>query len=189
MSWQRFSLRLMLFAFVFWAAGFAVFAIDSLTPPSPPPRCDGIAVLTGGQDRISAAFTLLRDGYGQQLLISGVGSHATLAQLGEPGIYRLSDRITLGRHAITTIGNAMEAAQWAHANALHSVIVVTAGYHIRRALVELRRAAPDVRFTAYAVQPPALRHPATRATAFLLLREYTKLLGAWVGVTRGNPMA
>ena len=40
---------------------------------------------------------------------------------------------------------------------MHSLIVVTAGYHMPRALAELRRALPDVTLYPVPVQPPAMR--------------------------------
>lgn len=180
---------------VLLGAGFAWFVHDALKPPAPPPVADGIVALTGGQGRIEASLRLLADGRARQLLISGVAPHATAANVAaalQPdlaaslpaGLWR---QVTLGRHATSTIGNADETAQWARANALHSLIVVTAGYHIRRAMMEIRRTLPDVQLYPYAVRPPALRSPLRGSSIRLLAMEYGKWLMANLGLARTMP--
>jgi len=172
-----------------WCAGLAAFTLDALRSPPPPPHCDGIAVLTGGQNRIETAFTLMHQGYARQLLISGVGPHATIAQLSpSPNTTIPPDRIALGRHAVTTLGNAMEVADWTRRHNLHTVLIVTAGYHLRRAILDMQRAAPNVQFSGYPVRPPALLRPTSPTTIHLLIREYDKLIGAWLGLSRGNAL-
>ena len=53
--------------------------------------------------------------------------------------------------AATTLGNAQETAEWSQAMRFDSLIVVTADYHMPRAMLELRGAMPDTRLTAYPV--------------------------------------
>lgn len=179
----------------FWTLGLAWFIHDSRLPARVATVCDGIVTLTGGQSRIDTSVTLLKGGYGQLLLISGVGSHVTLDQLVKLQRQTLTpdmaDRITLGRRATSTIGNAYEITSWAREHKLHSLLVVTAGYHIRRAIVELHRTAPELDLVAYPVLPPALEAPLSRQTLHLLVREYLKFLGAELsnvtGLPDGNP--
>lgn len=174
-----------------WTLGLAWFIHDSRQPPHVATVCDGIVTLTGGQSRIETSITLLNGGYGQLLLISGVGPHVTLDQLMKLQKQSLSQdmeaRITLGRRAVSTIGNAYEITTWARDHKLHSLLVVTAGYHIRRAIVELHRTAPELDLVPYPVLPPALEAPLTRQTLHLLVREYLKLLGAELGNLTGLP--
>lgn len=176
-----------------WCAGFAWFCVDALNPVSQSVPCDGIVALTGGRDRIETSLMLLDKGVGHKLLISGVGPHATLSQLTEHAPVTLTPdlaaRITLGRRAVSTIGNGSETAEWARRNAIHSLLVVTAGYHIRRAMVELHRAAPGVTLYPYPVRSPALRRSPDRATFSLLLREYIKWIGSHLGLSRGVNLA
>jgi len=176
-----------------WCAGFAWFCVDALHPVPDPVPCDGIVALTGGRDRIEASLLLLDKGIGQKLLISGVGPHATLSQLTEHSPITLSPelirRITLGRRAISTIGNGSETAEWAEKNHIRSLLVVTAGYHIRRAMVELHRAAPTLSLHPYPVRSPALRRSPDRATIRLLLHEYIKWIGSHLGLSRGTNLA
>jgi hypothetical protein len=86
--------------------------------------------------------------------------------------------VTLGREASTTRGNALETAEWARLNHLHSLIVVTARYHMPRALTELARALPGV-----ALFPVPVQSGATAPRLRLLAGEYTKWLAAEIGVS------
>ncbi len=170
-----------------WLAGFVWFADQALLTPTPPPAADGIVALTGGADRIATAILLLRDKRARLLLISGVGPGAALPPLLRgTGVDPASvqDRVTLGRDATDTLGNAAETAAWVRQNGLHSLIVVTAGYHMKRALTELARALPDVALYAVPVVPPAMRGAKGFSALRLLAGEYTKWLASAVGLTR-----
>ena len=169
-----------------WTAGFAVFDSVVHRAAPPPPAAGGIVVLTGGAERVDAAFHLLSDGAAPLLLVSGVGRGADLAEL-DRGM-RLSPeqaaRVTLGRAATTTRGNARETADWVRAQSVGTLIVVTAGYHMPRALLELGRALPAVALHPVPVQSPALRGGMELATMRLLANEYNKYLAVQLGLTR-----
>ena len=169
-----------------WIGGFVWFVRDAMRPASLPLQADGIVALTGGADRVATAIQLLQQNRARLLLISGVG-HATEfgALFHGTGIApgTLTGRITLGRTATDTLGNADEAADWARAHGLHSLIVVTASYHMRRALTEIGRTLPDVALYPAPVLPPALRGAAGFSTLRLLAGEYTKYLAAECGLT------
>lgn len=176
-----------------WAIGFVWFAWQaySAAPPPPPPYADGIVALTGGADRVGTAMRLLSEGRAPVLLISGVPPRGLrgpqveeLAQLAGLDPAPLAGRITLGHAATTTVGNADETAEWAQRLGLRSILVVTASYHMPRALLELGRALPGVDLHPVPVLPPALRGPGTRGTLPLLVGEYNKLLGAELGLAR-----
>lgn len=174
-----------------WGIGFAWFAWQAYRGVPPPERADGIVVLTGGADRIATALRLLSEGRAPVLLISGVPPKELrgpdLEELaGRAGIDPgpLAARVTVGRAATTTWGNAAETAEWAGRLNLRSLIVVTAGYHMPRALLELGRALPGVELHPVRVLPPALRDPGTHAALPLLVGEYNKLLGAELGLAR-----
>ncbi|MBF0858340.1 YdcF family protein [Gluconobacter sp. LMG 31484] len=174
-----------------WLAGFGWFIQDAGKTSVTASMCDGIVALTGGEQRVDTAISLLRGGYGHLLLISGVGPHVTLQHIlhlqQDPLSSPLANRITLGRRATSTIGNAHETAQWARDNHLRRLLIVTAGYHIRRAMLEIHRMAPDLDLVAYPVVPLALQGPMSRRTLFLMFREYNKLLGAEIGALTGLP--
>ena len=172
---------------VAWLAGFLWFLQDLGRPEPVRASADGIVVLTGGADRVAAGLHLLREGRGRVLLISGVGPGVdldTLALKAGIEVAPLAGQITLGRAATTTIGNADETASWVRAQNLHSLLVVTASYHMMRAMTELSRTLPEVRLIPASVVPPALRGGGGLATMRLLAHEYTKWLAAEIGLTR-----
>ena len=186
-------------------AGFGWFLKAAAAPPAEPlRRTDGIAVLTGGAERVETGLRLLLQGRAERLLVSGVHRNATLADLARaaglgPEVQVSADRVALGHVARTTRGNAAEIAAWARAEGLRSIRVVTAGYHMPRALLELQRALPEAELLAHPVVPARLRDPGAVArlrTWSLLAGEYLKLIGAWAGLTRlrdapleGSPLA
>lgn len=166
-----------------WSAGLAWFIRRIDAPPAPVPPADGIVALTGGAERVETALQLLAQDRAPRLLLSGIGGGARLPELDDrSGVDagRLAARITLGRGAQSTRGNAVETAVWARREGVHSLIVVTAAYHMPRALLELRREMPDVRMYPMPVRPPGF-------TGWLRLRrlagEFTKLLGAEAGLS------
>jgi uncharacterized SAM-binding protein YcdF (DUF218 family) len=170
-----------------WAVGFAWFLHAAGQPAPPPPEADGIVALTGGADRVETALRLLAQGRGRLLLVSGVGGAAEFNGLAHrAGVDTgLASRATLGRTAASTRGNAAETAEWAQANNIRTLIVVTAGYHMPRALAELSRTMPDVTLYPVPVQPPALRegHVLSHGALRLLAGEYTKWLAAEAGLS------
>ena len=170
-----------------WGVGFADFSHAARQPGPPPPPADGIVALTGGADRIETALRLLADGHAPLLLVSGVGRGTDLAEVAhrvrlDPA--RLAGRVTLGREATTTLGNAAETAAWARAHGIRRLIVVTAGYHMPRAVLEIRRVLPDVALYPVPVLPPALRGAMDGATVRMLASEYDKLLAVRFGLVR-----
>lgn len=169
-----------------WAIGFAAFTTAARTPRGPPGAADGIVVLTGGAERIDTALHLLANGRAPLLLVSGVAGGADLGDLArrvplDPG---QATRVTLGRAAQSTVGNAAETAPWARGHGMRRLIVVTAGYHMPRALLELQHALPEVELYPVPVQSPVLRSALPTAGVRVLASEYDKLLAVRSGLTR-----
>lgn len=169
-----------------WNVGFAQFNSAARHEGSAPGEADGIVVLTGGADRIDAGLRLLADGRAPLLLVSGVARGADLVDLARrvPLNAAQASRITLGHEAQSTSGNAAETARWARAHDVRRLIVVTAGYHMPRAVLELRRALPGVALYPVAVQSPALRGAPPATTVRMLATEYDKLLAVRFGLDR-----
>ncbi len=148
---------LFLILVLIWTAGLFAFAarISRSTPAPDPPPADGIVALTGPSSlRIAAAMKLLEDGKGGRLLVSGVNRKASRADIRSvskaPG--RLYDCcVDLGFSAADTIGNARETASWARAYGFKRLTVVTADYHMPRALLELKGALPEGQLQPYPV--------------------------------------
>lgn len=154
-------LRLLLLATALaWLAGFIVFlswvplhATDPVIPQGDRP--DALVVLTGPESaRLTRGADLFKAGLAPRMLISGVAP-----MLNEAGVLRKAHRaglklpggVTLGYRATDTVGNAMETASWACANHIHHIWLITADYHMPRALWLLRTAMPDIRITPDAV--------------------------------------
>ncbi|HEX3349264.1 MAG TPA: YdcF family protein [Acetobacteraceae bacterium] len=166
-------------------AGFVWFLHVASAPVALPPHADGIVVLTGGAERVETALHLLAEGRADRLLISGANRSAEFSELARRAHIdpALSDRVTVGHEASDTRGNAAETASWARAKGVRSLIVVTAGYHMPRALAELARALPDVETYPYRVVAPLVRELPDVASLRLLAREYAKYLIVRAGLS------
>ena len=87
--------------------------------------------------------------------------------------------LNLGFTAADTLGNAREAADWARAMHYRRLILVTADYHMPRAMIELRAALPEAAVQPYPVATPVLdaRHwSSTSLGARRMVVEYSKYL-------------
>lgn len=179
-----------------WLLGFLLFAHDVGTIAEGDVKkaghADGIVVLTGGAERIPAGAALLKAGAAPRLLISGVDPRASIDRYfgdAPPPATLRECCITLGSYAADTPGNAREAAAWARKYAVKSLYVVTANYHMRRALLEFSLALPEAKLAPFAVTPPGVEtanwsdYP---GTASLFMEEYNKLLFSYIraGVQR-----
>lgn len=146
-------------------------------------KADAIVVLTGGTGRIKAGLNLLREKKGQRLLISGVYPATTSKQLIETNknskaIFDCC--VDLGRVAENTIGNALEAADWASKNDYKSLILVTSAFHMPRTLIEFSNAMPSLKLIPHPVRLPKKNWWTDGHTTALLAREYSKLILSWV---------
>jgi len=154
-------------------------------------RTDAIVVLTGGSERITTGVYLLANGLADKLFISGVGAPVSPLDLiseefKSPDV--IAAKITLGKMAEDTPGNALETRQWVTSEKISSIRVVTAAYHMPRSLRELEYAMPEIMIIPHPVFPIQVkekwwRHP---GTASLVASEYTKFLfsGARIRVFR-----
>lgn len=171
-----------------WFAGLLAFAsrVQHQTPARAPAPAQGIVALTGAgsNERLAAAMGLLEDGYGRRVLVSGVNRMASREDIRNVSraVRRLYDCcVDLGFTAADTVGNARETADWAQAMRYNRLIVVTADYHMPRAMLELNAVLRGTGVTAqtYAVPTPALkdrhwwRNP---RAARLMVVEYCKYL-------------
>ena len=192
MTGRRLSLRLALAVplvlAVAYGLGFVWFLRKTSEALDLPARADAIVVLTGGPDRIETGLRMLVAGRADKLLVSGLGGGATMPELArraEVDPAQLAGRVTLGRSATTTRTNAVETARWVAEHNVHGLILVTAAYHMPRAMLELGRAMPGVAMYPAPVIPGLRggRVPSWR----LLLEEYTKWLIAAVNLSQFGP--
>lgn len=146
-SMKRFFYIVLFFILTFLSVGFvsyfsALARYDQVEITS----VDAAIVLTGGPDRLADAARLLSTGVTKHLLISGVGGRADLDDLVRvaPSLAPYSSCcVDLGHQAQNTRGNAEEAALWARDKNYKSLAIVTAGFHLPRAMLEVRALLPD----------------------------------------------
>jgi uncharacterized SAM-binding protein YcdF (DUF218 family) len=160
--------------------------VQQSTPAPLPPPAQGIVALTGAgsNERLAAAMGLLEDGMGERVLVSGVNRMASREDIRNVSraVRRLYDCcVDLGFTAADTVGNARETAEWAKAMRYSSVTVVTADYHMPRALLELKAVlrGTGVEVASYAVPTPALKSRTwwrSPRAARLMVVEYCKYL-------------
>ncbi len=164
--------------------GFLSFMRSAQTPGVEPASAEAIVALTGGANapRLAEAGGLLERGKGARLLISGVNEATPdrdLKPLLRVDAETFACCVESGRAAVNTVGNADETRAWIRRHRLRHVIVVTDGYHMPRALLELKAANPGVLFTPYpVVAGPFVREGWWRDDAAfgLVVREYGKYL-------------
>jgi uncharacterized SAM-binding protein YcdF (DUF218 family) len=146
---------------------------------------DAIVVLTGGSQRVQAGLQLLAAGRAKKLFVSGV-YHGTdvsaLLHVQRQTPDALQCCIVLGHTADNTYGNALETAAWVRQEGYTSLRLVTANYHMRRALLEFARAMPEVRIVPNPVFPETVRERwwAWPGTLDLVIGEYDKYLWALI---------
>lgn len=154
---EAFALGILVAA-VFDFLRFTDRAADAAQNAIAPPDADAVVVLTGGGARLATAADLARD-KALPMFISGVNPDssdedvAAAAGLDEEW---MACCVTSGRAARTTAENGREIAGWADEQGYDELIVVTSGYHLERALLELRRQMPDARLDGYAVASPVI---------------------------------
>ncbi|KIL97968.1 hypothetical protein CCC_01029 [Paramagnetospirillum magnetotacticum MS-1] len=168
-----------------WGGGLIWFAADlGIRAEDDATVTDAVVVLTGGAERLNSGLALLEAGRGRMLFVSGVHKGVDLADLlrqAHVSPERVRCCITLGHAADDTVGNAVETAAWMRREGFSSLRLVTAAYHMRRALLELRRALPEAQIIAHPVFPDAFKRDQWwrwPGTAHLLAVEYTKYLAA-----------
>ena len=180
------TLAVLLVAALIWAAGLLAFAsrVERSTPAPDPAPAGGVVALTGvgSNERIAAAMRLREAGKAERMLVAGVNREASREDIRDvsKAVRRLYDCcVDLGFAAANTRGNARETAEWAAARGFDSLIVVTADYHMPRAMLELGATMPAVELQAYPVPTPQFQARdwwRTSAGARLMTMEYLKYL-------------
>ena len=141
---MRRGLFILLLLPVAFLAGFLMFALEAERFESlAASRADGVVVLTGGGERIDIGAQLVTQQRGRRLLISGVNEKVTREDmLGRYPQLRAIEVccLDLGYRARNTVGNALEASEWAARHGYRSLILVTAASHMPRAVADVWRA-------------------------------------------------
>ena len=158
-----------------WVFGFLWFA-TALPQPAAAQHTDAIVVPTGSGGRIPRGLTVLRAGGADRMLVTGVDADVRPGEFAAE--YDVPARlmeccVTLGFVALDTRGNARETVHWMAKHDVHSIRLVTADWHMRRAAHELEAALP----AGTEVVRDAVR---TEPSLWILLLEYHKLIATWL---------
>lgn len=166
---------------VLWLCGLVIFSLKNSQLPTVPNKVDAIVVLTGGPTRIEKGLEFFAAGKSQYFFISGAHPDVLVKEIAAQwkGTTPLPDCcIVLGHKATTTTENAQETKEWAQANNIKSILLVTSDYHMARAKLELSNALPDLEISPYPVSA-FLPH---QSRALLFFKEYNKVLYRWAQI-------
>lgn len=176
-----------------WTGGLVWFGAGMPSQAAEPnPRTDAIIVLTGGAERLAEGGRLLTSGSAGWLFVSGVNlgvAKPTVLQIAGIKQPRLIGSVILGYRARNTKQNAQETARWLKARGFSSIRLVTANYHMRRAVLEFRRVLPRARIVTHPVFPqPVNPGPwwQNMTALSVVAGEYNKYLAALLG--GGEPL-
>lgn len=177
---RRYILFFGIFISALWLFGLGIFWI--LLPQTPidvHTSTDGVVVLTGGTGRVQLGFSLIEQGLGKKLLITGVNPTVKMNTLfavqKTPPKDSVKGVTDLGYKAENTQGNAQEAARWAQVENIKSLRLVTSSYHIPRSVWEFSKLMPEV-----AIIPHPIIHTGknVQKSFYFLMREYHKFIWA-----------
>ncbi len=133
----------------FWLIGLAVFIHEVYGYKINLKETEAIVILTGGSGRLNTGLDLLKQDKSESLFISGVNKDVSLDEINKD--VDLSDHITLGYLAESTLENAKETAAWVRENGFESLRLVTSFYHMPRSLLEFKFILPEVKIIPHAV--------------------------------------
>ena len=182
---MRVFLAVIVLTLLAYAIGFVLFVSNLPVAPAEMPRADGIVVLTGGDERLETAVSMLEGGVAERLLVSGTALSVTKKTVGKisGGGPRFDCCADIGYAAEDTHGNAEEAALWAREHKFNSLILVTGRHHMPRTIKEFSARMPDITLIAYPVEQSGValvqwwQRP---RTAQFLHKEYFKYLASMV---------
>ncbi len=163
-----------------WLLGLGIFWIDiPKYPADTHTQTDGVVVLTGGPGRVQVGFSLIEQGLGKKLLISGVNPtvkiNALFAAQKNPPKDSVKEVTDLGYEAENTQGNAQETARWVKTENIKSLRLVTSRYHIPRSVWAFSNLLPNVVIIPHPIAENNM--PFIKSLHFLI-REYHKFLWA-----------
>lgn len=175
---------ILVFIFIFLSLGKFLIVSDELE------KADAIVVFSGDNGpRTEEAVRLLKEGYGDYLLLSGgkVYDYVTMASLMKEHAIKLGideDKILVEDKASSTYENAIFSKEIIEDHNFDSIILVTSEYHTRRTKLTMEKVLKDLDvkvMMAYSKEEEFNTNWWTSGESILItISEYLKLLGYWV---------
>ena len=159
---MRFILTFLTFLAIVYCGALAWFVMTiPAAAPTITEKADALVVLTGGYARIEHGLELFADDEAPVLYISGVDDKVTKRELiKDYATTELQKRvdaapgeIVIDQIARSTVSNAEQTAAFVKARHFTSIRLITANYHMRRALIEFRHAMPNTTIIPDPVSP------------------------------------
>jgi len=149
--WAKYSVISLFFLWIGSVCLYMCYVSNTLSQPplySFPPFdiADEMVVLTGGRNRMEAAFSLSKIYRPKNMFISGVSKKATLEDIKFLAAEPISPEINviLGKKATNTRENALEVDNWVKQNNISRILLVTSDYHMKRSIQELKDVNPQL---------------------------------------------
>lgn len=139
-----------------WVGGFIAF-INNLPNSISAIKTDAVIVLTGGSSRVAEGFKILEQKLANILFISGVGQDVKVNELLTLYKQDPTSKVEIGKKALNTTGNALEAKDWIDKNNIRSIRLVTSNYHLPRSLLEFHKTMPNLTIIPHPVVPPIMQ--------------------------------
>jgi uncharacterized SAM-binding protein YcdF (DUF218 family) len=175
--WFKILIAIVAAFFLIWLTGFFIFLHEIYNYRSDLKETEAIVILTGGRGRLNTGIDLLKQDKSESLFISGVHKGVSIEEISED--VDLSDHITLGYLAQSTLENAKETASWVRENGFESIRLVTSFYHMPRSLLEFKHILPEVKIVPHAVVHERFKEKSWLQDISILqlfLSEYNKYL-------------
>lgn len=122
-------------------------------------KTDAIVVLTGGKGRVEEGVRLFRKSHAKYLVFVGVDPSVRKSDLfrpkpGDPS----SDNVVLEKSSRNTLENSIFGRDVIVSRDIHSVLLITSRYHLKRASILFRNSLPrDITIIPYPVDSVNLK--------------------------------
>ena len=142
------SITLIIMAFILYILSFIHFIGDLDKENINYAKSKTIVVLTGNKGRLKAAIDLMILNNDARLFISGVAKGVKYSEIIKNK--KIDQRkVDLDYNAQSTFGNAVETKAWIEKNNLNDFILITDGWHMKRALLLFKNSMPHVEIFPY----------------------------------------
>jgi uncharacterized SAM-binding protein YcdF (DUF218 family) len=141
-------------------------------------RADAIVVLTGGKGRVEEGIRLFRESRGEFLFFVGVDPSVRKSDLyrprpGDPS----AENVFLEKSSRNTLENSIFGRDVIVRSGVHSILLITSRYHLKRASILFRHSLPrDITIIPYPVDTVNLKESwwSHGGSFHLLFREFYK---------------